>query len=98
MDYKDEVSLALAELTKEETTKEDANKTVETKEENKEIVDALHKNREKYFTNDLLYDTVLGILKIDTSHSQPEYSLTSDKYSIRKEELRILDGKIAITE
>lgn len=66
--------------------------------ENKEIVDALHKNREKYFTNDLLYDTVLGILKIDTSHSQPEYSLTSDKYSIRKEELRILDGKISITE
>lgn len=62
------------------------------------VFSALTNNRQKYFTNDLVYDTLVSILRIDTPHTDRKYSIASDDYAVQKADLRILDRKYAITE
>lgn len=50
------------------------------KENNPNIATALSANRDKFFSNDLIYNLVCGILNIKSNHYNEEESLTSPKY------------------
>ena len=45
----------------------------------------LNANAAKFFTNDLLYDMVLGLLSIKTPHYEEKYDIGSAKYGVTEE-------------
>lgn len=66
--------------------------------EHPQIIDALSKNRNKFFSNDLMYDTICGLMDVQSNHYDERYSLTSEKYSITKESMLTGTGKRHLNE
>lgn len=64
----------------------------------KDISLALQNNVDKYFTNDLLYDTILGVADIATNHTSQQYSLAGSQYALAKEIARTQYGTVKITD
>lgn len=61
-------------------------------------VSALQKNREKYFTNDLVYDLMCGIFDIQSNHFDESASLASNQYRFTRDMLLTYEGQKHITE
>jgi heptose-I-phosphate ethanolaminephosphotransferase len=55
-------------------------------------VDALKNNREKPFPNDLIYDTLIGMMGIETNRYEKQYDLSNDRFSIEEEALVTMHG------
>ena len=55
------------------------------KENNPYITAALSANQNKFFSNDLIYNLVCGILNIKSNHYNEEESLASPKYKFNIE-------------
>jgi heptose-I-phosphate ethanolaminephosphotransferase len=61
-------------------------------------IEALKKNCNKYWTNDLFYELFCGVLDIKSEHFKEENSLASEQYRHTKETLSIMEGEIKLTE
>lgn len=61
-------------------------------------VSALQKNREKYFTNDLVYDLMCGIFDIQSNHFDESASLASNQYRFTRNMLLTYEGQKHIAE
>lgn len=59
----------------------------------KKIVLTLKNNKNKYFTNDLIYDFFCGLLDVKSKHFNPENSITSKNYKYNASNLRTNLGK-----
>ena len=57
----------------------------------------LKKHKDSYFTNDLVYDMVCGILNIESPNYDNSQSIASPKYKFTRETLRTGLGKIPLT-
>ncbi len=55
-------------------------------------IDALQTNRKKPFPNDLIYDTLIGMMGIETDRYEKQYDLSSDHFSIKDEALVTMHG------
>lgn len=66
--------------------------------EHPERYEAMRKNREKHFTNDLIYDLACGILDIRSAHFQEENSLASDSFRFTREMLLVNEGRTHISD
>ena len=53
----------------------------------------LQNNRDKLFSNDLLYDTLLGMMAVDTNQYEPRNDLSSSVYELKDSEALVLDGQ-----
>ena len=53
----------------------------------------LQNNRDKLFSNDLLYDTLIGIMAINTNQYNPRADLSSSDYQLKEEEALVLNGE-----
>ena len=53
----------------------------------------LQNNRDKLFSNDLLYDTLLGLMAIDTDQYAARNDLSSSIYELKDSEALVLDGQ-----
>ena len=58
----------------------------------------LRSHTDSYFTNDLLYETVAGILNIKSDHYDESNSLTSPSYKYNRDNLVTRLGKTKINE
>lgn len=65
---------------------------------NPEADAALRANLNKPFTNDLVFDTVCGILKAPNNHYDAQYDLLSPSYGLTKEKALTMHGEIRIAE
>lgn len=65
---------------------------------NPEADAALRANLNKPFTNDLVFDTVCGILKAPNNHYDAQYDLLSPSYGLTKEKALTKHGEIRIAE
>lgn len=54
---------------------------------------ALRNNREKIFTNDLLFDTMCGLIQAPNNDYSPTYDLTSPLYSLNADQALAVNGK-----
>lgn len=63
------------------------------KEMHSNIYDILNTNRDAYFSNDLVYDTVCGLFDITSNHYDEKNSLTSSKYGFDKTNVKAALGK-----
>lgn len=54
---------------------------------------ALRNNREKIFTNDLLFDTMCGLIQAPNNDYSPTYDLTSPLYSLNTDQALAVNGK-----
>ena len=59
---------------------------------------ALKQNEAKYFTNDLIYDMICGILNIKSNRYYETQSIASDKYKFTRETLKTNLGTTPLTE
>lgn len=57
----------------------------------------LQVNRNKYFTNDIVYDTQLGLMEITTNRSSKIYDLTSNKFGLTLSDLIATEQKYKIS-
>lgn len=57
------------------------------KTNNYQIINNLINNKDKFFSNDLIFDLMCGILNIESNHYNETQSLTSDKYMYTDENL-----------
>ena len=53
----------------------------------------LLKNRYRLFSNDLFYDTLIGIFDIKTNRYSRKYDLSSNNYQLKEEDALMLHGK-----
>lgn len=67
-------------------------------ENNSDIYHNLQSNQNKFFTNDLIYDFICGILDIQSNHYDEQNSLTSKFYKYRLEDLRTNLGQLKLSE
>ena len=63
-----------------------------------ETTTALQSHKDSYFTNDLLYDTMGGILNLKSSQIEEENSLASPKYKYKRENLVTKLGALKLTD
>ena len=68
------------------------------KQNNQEQIDALLTNSQKYFTNDMVYDTMLGIMHIKEPYYNAKYDITSAKYNMQLNNLKTIHGKVNISD
>lgn len=65
--------------------------------ENPDIFNNLRKNKEKYWTNDLLFDLLAGMMGIDGDLRLPKkFDISSEQYDMPVEDLRTVHGTIQI--
>lgn len=57
---------------------------------------ALHDNRQRYWTNDLLYDLMCGLMDAQGNHFREENSLASTTYRFQRDELTAMNGSVRI--
>lgn len=60
--------------------------------------DALMANRDRYFTNDLVYEMMCGIFDIRSNHFDESASLASPRYRFRRKDLLTYEGRKHISE
>lgn len=53
----------------------------------------LRNNEHKVFTNDLMYDTISGILQLPNTFYEPRFDLSHDGYDLKPEEARTKHGE-----
>lgn len=63
-----------------------------------ETTAALKNHQQQYFTNDLIYEMVCGLLNIQSNHFDETQSFASDKYKYTRETLRTNLGKTKLTD
>ena len=51
-------------------------------------------NQKKLFSNDLFYDSLLGIMQVKTKHYNNKYDLSSENYELNDSEAFTLHGKV----
>ena len=59
---------------------------------------ALREHREEYFTNDMLYDTISGLLNAPSNRYNPEQDFASFSYSFNRQNLTTMLGQHKLTE
>ncbi|SDP65492.1 phosphoethanolamine transferase [Selenomonas ruminantium] len=59
---------------------------------------ALYDHRNRYFTNDMLYDTICGLLNAPSSRYSPEQDFASFTYSFSRNDLTTMLGQHKLTE
>lgn len=62
------------------------------------VYQTLQNNKNRYFTNDLLYDLMCGIFDISSNHFDKTNCLASERYKYNLEDLRTDLGKISIAD
>ena len=64
-----------------------------------DVFKSLSANKNKYWTNDLLYDALLEVMGIKNAPDRNEdFNIASDKYNLKKNNLKTLHGKKALEE
>lgn len=63
-----------------------------------ETAKALKSHTNSYFTNDLVYDLICGILQIKYKHYNPENDISSSLYSFNQSSLRTNFGKTSLED
>jgi len=63
-----------------------------------EVTKALQQNKYKFFTNDLGYELLCGLLEIKSEHYEEASSLASADYKYRREELMTYLGQVKLSE
>lgn len=58
----------------------------------------LQKNRTQFFTNDMIYDTLSGILNAPSNHYDPGQDFSSPEYRFTKDNLTTMLGQKKLTE
>lgn len=64
----------------------------------KERFDALKANKEKYFTNDLMYELFCGLIDIESNHFEKENSLAYKEYKYTLDMLLTNSGQTRVSE
>lgn len=59
-----------------------------------EKINALINNRQKYYSNDMMFNTILGIAGIETNKYNPNEDLSSLSYSFNRNNIKIQDGNV----
>lgn len=67
-------------------------------EQHIDIVNNLNNNQNAFFSNDLVYDLICGLLDVQSNHYEPQNSLTSSEYIHNKESLIVGSGKRSVLE
>lgn len=63
-----------------------------------ERVEALTGNRDRYFTNDLVYELMCGIFDVESNHFDEGASLASKQYRYTRNDLLTYEGKARIAD
>lgn len=63
-----------------------------------ETFETMKKNKEQYFTNDLMYEVVCNLLQITSNHYNSENSILSPDYKFNQNNLTTMLGKRKLTE
>lgn len=65
----------------------------EYKSKHKDIYKTFVQNQNRLFSNDMFYDTLIGLANITTNAYNPKYDLTSKDFELKDEEAKTLHGK-----
>ncbi len=60
--------------------------------------EALKKNSQRYWTNDLTYELLCGLMDAESPHFKESNSLASEQYDKQREQLTAMNGRIRIVE
>lgn len=70
----------------------------EYQQRNPDVVSAIKANKDKYFTNDLEYEFVCGVLNMQSPNYDPTYSIASSKWKMERKDLVTRFGKTSLLE
>ena len=65
---------------------------------NPEATHAIRNHADKYFTNDLMYEFICGLLNMESPAYDPTYSLSSPQWSLERKDLVTRFGKTSLLE
>ena len=65
---------------------------------NPDVVKAIKANKDKYFTNDLEYEFICGVLNMQSPNYDSAMSIASSKWSMERKDLKTRFGKTSLME
>lgn len=65
---------------------------------NPNVVSAVKANKDKFFTNDLEYEFICGILNMESPNYDPTMSIASSKWKMERKDLRTRFGQTSLLE
>ena len=63
-----------------------------------DIVSILHKNKNKYFTNDMVFETLFGLMGVEGNNIDKRFDLTSLHYNMKLENMSTAWGKVKLQD
>lgn len=63
-----------------------------------QLVSNVEKHKDNFFTNDLMFDSLSGILLAGNNYQQAQYDITDDKYSLPADKALTVHGKHKVME
>ena len=63
-----------------------------------QLVSNVEKHKDDFFTNDLMFDSLSGILLAGNNYQQAQYDITDDKYSLPADKALTVHGKHKVME
>ena len=63
-----------------------------------ERANVLYRNRDRYFTNDMLYDTICGIMNAPSNRYEVRQDFSSENYGFKRENLTTMLGQHSLME
>ena len=63
-----------------------------------ESIEILRKHKKKVFTNDLIFDTMHGLLQVKSNYYSPEFDLSNLKYRLTLESAKTMWGKRKVSD
>lgn len=55
-------------------------------------------NADKYFTNDLVFESMLGLMQVESKYINKKFAITSSQYDMNLDDLYTIHGKISLKE
>ncbi|WP_296903348.1 phosphoethanolamine transferase [uncultured Megasphaera sp.] len=65
---------------------------------NPDVVKAIKANKDKYFTNDLEYEFICGVLNMQSPNYDPTMSIASSQWKMQRQDLKTRFGKTSLME
>lgn len=61
-------------------------------------VSVMKKNRKEYFSNDMIYNTMLGLMNVRCSRYDAKEDITSEQYGFNKDNVKTFLGEVMVKD
>ncbi len=68
------------------------------KQKHLDVINTLQINKNKYFTNDMVFDTLFGLMRVESNYLDKRFDLTSSQYEMKLDNMSTSWGRVKLQD